>query len=154
MAAAWKTARVYISSTFRDMHAERDHLVKVTFPRLRQWCEERRLRLVDIDLRGVSRRSRPISARPSRFVSRKLIAADRSLSVFPVTAMAGCRTGFRLKSAIFSMACRSRPGCPSLTLKSSRNRYASSTQGRRRRTGLSACLFLWMYDASTVKTMA
>jgi hypothetical protein len=56
MSATWKTARVFISSTFRDMHAERDHLVKVTFPRLRQWCEERRLHLVDINLRwGVTR---------------------------------------------------------------------------------------------------
>jgi Domain of unknown function (DUF4062) len=51
MPASWKTVRVFISSTFRDMHAERDHLVKVTFPRLRQWCEERRLHLDDIDLR-------------------------------------------------------------------------------------------------------
>ena len=33
MAATWKTVRVFISSTSRDMHAERDHLVKVTFPR-------------------------------------------------------------------------------------------------------------------------
>jgi hypothetical protein len=54
--AAWKTVRVFISSTFRDMHAERDHLVKVTFPRVRQWCEHRRLHLVDIDLRwGVTK---------------------------------------------------------------------------------------------------
>ena len=51
MTSTWKTVRVFISSTFRDMHAERDHLVKVTFPRLRQWCEDRRLHLVDIDLR-------------------------------------------------------------------------------------------------------
>jgi hypothetical protein len=28
MASIWKTVRVFISSTFRDMHAERDHLVK------------------------------------------------------------------------------------------------------------------------------
>src|SRR6266852_5667012 len=56
MSSVWKTVRVFISSTFRDMHAERDHLVKVTFPRLRQWCEERRLHLVDIDLRwGVTK---------------------------------------------------------------------------------------------------
>ncbi len=56
MRGAWKTVRVFISSTFRDMHAERDHLVKVVFPRLRQWCEERRLHLVDIDLRwGVTK---------------------------------------------------------------------------------------------------
>ncbi len=56
MPAAWKTVRVFVSSTFRDMHAERDHLVKVTFPRLRQWCAQRRLHLIDIDLRwGVTR---------------------------------------------------------------------------------------------------
>ena len=56
MASTWKRVRVFISSTFRDMHAERDHLVKVVFPRLRQWCEERRLHLVDIDLRwGVTK---------------------------------------------------------------------------------------------------
>lgn len=56
MTATWKNVRVFISSTFRDMHAERDHLVKVTFPQLRQWCEERRLHLVDIDLRwGVTK---------------------------------------------------------------------------------------------------
>ena len=54
--ASWKTARVFISSTFRDMHAERDHLVKVVFPRVRAWCEARRLHLVDIDLRwGVTK---------------------------------------------------------------------------------------------------
>lgn len=51
MSSIWKTVRIFISSTFRDMHAERDHLIKVVFPRLRQWCEARRLRLVDIDLR-------------------------------------------------------------------------------------------------------
>jgi hypothetical protein len=53
---AWKQVRVFISSTFRDMHAERDYLVKACFPRLRQWCEERRLHLVDVDLRwGITR---------------------------------------------------------------------------------------------------
>jgi len=35
MSAIWKTVRVFISSTFRDMHAERDHLVQVVFPKLR-----------------------------------------------------------------------------------------------------------------------
>ena len=29
MASTWRTVRVFISSTFRDMHAERDQLVKV-----------------------------------------------------------------------------------------------------------------------------
>jgi len=35
MNATHKTVRVFISSTFRDMHAERDHLVAVVFPELR-----------------------------------------------------------------------------------------------------------------------
>jgi WD40 repeat protein len=47
----WERAAVFISSTFNDMHAERDYLVKNVFPRLREWCEEHRIHLVDIDLR-------------------------------------------------------------------------------------------------------
>ena len=51
----WKTVRIFISSTFNDMHAERDYLVKYVFPELSLWCEKRKLRLIDIDLRwGVS----------------------------------------------------------------------------------------------------
>lgn len=42
MAQAWKTVRVFISSTFRDMQAERDHLVRFVFPR--------RIHLVDVGL--------------------------------------------------------------------------------------------------------
>jgi telomerase protein component 1 len=56
MASTWKTARVFISSTFRDMHAERDHLVKVVFPALRESLLKDRIFLDDIDLRwGVTR---------------------------------------------------------------------------------------------------
>src|SRR4051812_27465296 len=51
MATTWKTVRIFISSPFRDMHAERDHLIKIVFPQLRYWCEERFLHLVDVDLR-------------------------------------------------------------------------------------------------------
>src|SRR5712691_9975311 len=56
MPGIWKTVRIFISSTFRDMHAERDHLVKVVFPALRERLENHRLYLIDIDLRwGVTR---------------------------------------------------------------------------------------------------
>ena len=48
---AWHTVRVFISSTFRDMQAERDHLVRVVFPRLRERLLLRRVHLVDVDLR-------------------------------------------------------------------------------------------------------
>ncbi|MGC9319730.1 MAG: DUF4062 domain-containing protein, partial [Armatimonadota bacterium] len=50
-AAGWRTVRVFISSTFRDMQAERDHLVRFVFPRLREELRNRRIHLVDVDLR-------------------------------------------------------------------------------------------------------
>lgn len=42
---------LFISSTFNDMHAERDYLVKYVFPELKDWCFSQGLELVDIDLR-------------------------------------------------------------------------------------------------------
>jgi hypothetical protein len=36
MATTWRTVRVFISSTFRDMHSERNHLVRVVFPELKE----------------------------------------------------------------------------------------------------------------------
>ena len=51
MAGNWQTVRVFVSSTFRDMHAERDHLVKVVFPALRERLEPYHVYLIDIDLR-------------------------------------------------------------------------------------------------------
>ena len=52
----WRSVRVFVSSTFRDMHAERDHLVKVVFPALRERLEPHRVHLIDIDLRwGLTR---------------------------------------------------------------------------------------------------
>ena len=55
MANKWRNIRVFISSTFRDMHAERDHLVRVVFPELKNLCREKQIHLTDVDLRwGVS----------------------------------------------------------------------------------------------------
>lgn len=51
MPGDWRTLRVFVSSTFRDMQAERDWLVRFVFPRLRQELLPRRIRLVDVDLR-------------------------------------------------------------------------------------------------------
>ena len=47
----WENVYLFISSTFGDMHAERDYLVKRVFPQLQEWCEQRRLHLIDVDLR-------------------------------------------------------------------------------------------------------
>jgi len=51
MASVWKTVRVFISSTFRDMQAERDHLVKFIFPQLRKLWESRSVTWGEVDLR-------------------------------------------------------------------------------------------------------
>lgn len=47
----WQKASLFISSTFDDMHAERDYLIKEVFPELEDWAEKRRVRLTEIDLR-------------------------------------------------------------------------------------------------------
>ena len=55
MTRAWRTIRVFISSTFRDMHQERDRLLRFVFPELRECLRPYRVRLVEVDLRwGVS----------------------------------------------------------------------------------------------------
>lgn len=41
-ALPWKRVAVFVSSTFSDMHAERDYLVKRVFPDLHGWRERRR----------------------------------------------------------------------------------------------------------------
>jgi len=46
-----REVRVFISSSFRDMHGEREVLVKHVFPRLRQKCHARGVELTEIDLR-------------------------------------------------------------------------------------------------------
>lgn len=50
-APLWKTRPIFITSTFRDMHAERDYLRNHVFPVLEERLRERRHRLEPIDLR-------------------------------------------------------------------------------------------------------
>jgi len=49
--APWRTRPVFLSSTFRDMHAERDHLRNVVIPELEERLKARRAFLAVIDLR-------------------------------------------------------------------------------------------------------
>ena len=46
-----RALRVFVSSTFRDMQAERDELATKVFPRLRRLCDQRKVDWVEIDLR-------------------------------------------------------------------------------------------------------
>src|SRR5687768_6042347 len=51
MQADGRAIRVFVSSTFRDMQAERDELVKRVFPQLRRLCEQRGVAWSEVDLR-------------------------------------------------------------------------------------------------------
>jgi hypothetical protein len=46
-----RVMRVFVSSTFRDMHEEREELVKRVFPELRKRCEARGVTWTEVDLR-------------------------------------------------------------------------------------------------------
>jgi nephrocystin-3 len=46
-----RAVRVFVSSTFRDMQAEREELVKRIFPQVRRLCEERGVGWSEVDLR-------------------------------------------------------------------------------------------------------
>jgi hypothetical protein len=48
---SWQEIRIFVSSTFKDYHCEREILVHNIFPRLRDWCEKRNLLLAEVDLR-------------------------------------------------------------------------------------------------------
>ncbi|XP_044278296.1 telomerase protein component 1 isoform X3 [Varanus komodoensis] len=47
----WRSVRVFVSSTFRDMHGERDLLIRSVFPELRSRAAQFCLAVEDIDLR-------------------------------------------------------------------------------------------------------
>ncbi|XP_008297460.1 telomerase protein component 1 [Stegastes partitus] len=47
----WRGVRVFISSTFRDMHSERDVLVRSVFPELRRRAAQHRIHLQEVELR-------------------------------------------------------------------------------------------------------
>jgi hypothetical protein len=51
MSQIWKTIALFISSTFRDMHAECDQLNRVVFPAIEERLKPRRCRIAPIDLR-------------------------------------------------------------------------------------------------------
>ncbi len=59
MAQATRTFRIFVSSTFSDLKAERNALQKHVFPRLRELCARHGCRFQAIDLRwGVRKKQR------------------------------------------------------------------------------------------------
>lgn len=49
MTKKWRDVKVFISSTFRGMHAEQDQLVKVVFPELRARLEPHQSLLIELN---------------------------------------------------------------------------------------------------------
>ncbi len=74
----WKYAKIFISSSFIDMHAERDYLIKKVFPELEEWCEKYKIHLSTIDLRwGV-----PEDAPQDSTIEKCLLNIDESRPFF------------------------------------------------------------------------
>ena len=66
--------RVFISSTFRDLQEEREHLIKKIFPEIRSLCRERGITFTEVDLRwGLTEEERARAGDPH------LSGGDRSL---------------------------------------------------------------------------
>ena len=51
MAGNGRQFRVFVSSTFSDMHAEREVLQRRVFPRLQRFCQRRGAHFLAVDLR-------------------------------------------------------------------------------------------------------
>jgi len=50
-AKKWRNIRVFVSSTFLDMHGERDVLTRFVFPEIREYCRKKNVHFFDVDLR-------------------------------------------------------------------------------------------------------
>lgn len=49
--SGWREARVFISSTFLDMHGERDILTRIVLPEIKERAKQRKVRIYEVDLR-------------------------------------------------------------------------------------------------------
>ncbi len=74
-----RRVRVFISSTFRDMMTEREHLIKNVFPKLKTLCREHGIDFSEVDLRwGVTEEE----AKQGRVIEICLDEIDRSRPYF------------------------------------------------------------------------
>ncbi len=93
MARRSRTFRIFVSSTFSDLKAERNALQERVFPELRKLCMQHGARFQAIDLRwGVSEipRCQQVTPRPN-FIARRAMSAHtkRMLLVLPKLTIVG-----------------------------------------------------------------
>jgi hypothetical protein len=77
-----KVVRVFISSTFYDMHAERDHLTRVVLPSLRRHWLPRGVDVVFVDLRWGITKDDSIRLGSTQLCLKEI---DNRISAFPST---------------------------------------------------------------------
>ena len=81
--------RVFISSTFRDLQEEREHLVKKVFPEIRAICREKGITFTEVDLRwGLTDEDVALG----RVISTCLVEVDKCRPYF--IGITGDRYGF------------------------------------------------------------
>src|SRR6266849_10791706 len=81
--------RVFVSSTFRDMHAERDYLNRIVFPEVQHRCARVGLDFTGIDLRwGITEEE----AQHGKVLERSLALVDHCAPFF--LGLVGSRYGW------------------------------------------------------------
>lgn len=92
--AVWKSRPVFVTSTFRDMQAERDHLHRFVFPELEERLKARFHHLEPIDLRwGVDTASEADEEAKQRLVLKVCLAEIERSRPFLI-ALIGDRYGW------------------------------------------------------------
>jgi hypothetical protein len=102
VATAREPARVFISSTSREIHAERDHLVKGVFPPLRKLCESHGATWGEVDVRwGVTEEAAAALHRPP---GRTLRLGAESIPDELIEKEAGLRERFAERTSVTELA--------------------------------------------------
>lgn len=104
----WRTFPIFISSTFKDMHAERDMIRKIVIPRLEETLRDKRIELKVIDLRwGVDTSVVNDAERESAVLKVCLDAIKNNRPFF--IGLLGERYGWRPESDRWKALCKSLP---------------------------------------------
>ena len=118
MPTATHTFRVFVSSTFEDLKAERDALQREVFPRLRKLCEANNARFQAIDLRWGVRDEAALDQKTVEICLREIERCQKTGIKPNFIVLLGRRYGWRPLSArikadeflkVLAQVCRARP---------------------------------------------
>jgi Domain of unknown function (DUF4062) len=95
MPTATRTFRVFVSSTFEDLKAERDALQRDVFPKLRELCEANGARFQAIDLRWGVRDEAALDQQTMRICLEEIARCQRVTPRPNFIVLPGDRYGWR-----------------------------------------------------------